>query len=240
MKKSKQNLKDSWDLWAEKYRDPFVSVHRSEDRGQLKIIVHDIIKKLSLKKGETLLDAGCGSGILLSELIKVAGIIGRGIDFSKKEVEIAKTNFPTIPFEVASLEAIPFPDHSFDKVLCYSVLLYIPKWKPAIQELLRVCKKEGMILLGDLPSIDHRFNLYWEYFKKVPKLILNWEILKNFFQYREGTPWYWMDLKSIVKYLESLGCEGQILPQPKGHRQYGGATGKYRFDILVKKGNSGK
>lgn len=234
------DFKDSWNQWAEKHRDPYLSVHRSSNREQLGIIAQDVIQKLSLKKGETLLDAGCGSGVLLSELVKLTGAIGRGIDFSEKEIEIAKSYSPSIPFEVASVESIPFPANSFDKVLCYGVLLYIEDWRPALQELLRVCKEEGVILLGDLPSVEHRFHLYWEYLKKVPKVFLHWNILKNVFQYREGTPWYWMDLKSIVKHLESLGYEGDILPQPKGHRQYGGATGQYRFDILVKKGSRKK
>jgi ubiquinone/menaquinone biosynthesis C-methylase UbiE len=230
------DLKESWNRWAEKHPDPYLSVQRSSNRGELKIIVQDVGKKLSLKKGERLLDAGCGSGVLLSKLVNEFNIIGAGIDFSEKEIGIAKSQFPNIPFEVGSVESIPFPDHSFDKVLCYGVLLYVKEWKLALQELLRVCKEGGMILLGDLPSISHRSKLYWEYLKKVPRGILHWDHLKNIFQYRGTAHWYWLDLESIVQYLKSLGWEGEILSQPKGHKQYGGITGNYRFDILVQKG----
>jgi ubiquinone/menaquinone biosynthesis C-methylase UbiE len=234
------NPRDSWNRWAERHQDPFVSVHRSSDSRKLDPIVEDIVRKLSLKKGERFLDVGCGSGVLLSELVKRAEIAGMGIDFAKKEIEIAKANFPHLPFQIGSVESIPFPDQAFDKILCYSVFHYIVEWKPALQELLRVCKDGGMILLGDLPSVRHRSKLYWEYLKKVPRVIIHWDILKNVFQYRKGTPWYWIDLGSIVHYLASLGWDGEILNQPKGHHQYGGATGKYRFDILVKKGNRKK
>jgi len=228
--------KDSWNWWAEKHRDPFLSVHRSSDKTQLDPIVKDVIKKLSLQKGERLLDVGCGSGVLLSEVVKKAEIVGAGIDFSEKEIEIAKAHFPHIPFQIGSVESIPFPNQSFDKVLCYGVLLYIEDWKPALHELLRVCKKGGMILLGDLPSDRHRSKLYWEYLKKIPKTIFRWDILRNIFSYREATPWYWMDLESMVRYLEPLGMKAEILNQPKGHHQYGGVTGNYRLDILIKKG----
>jgi ubiquinone/menaquinone biosynthesis C-methylase UbiE len=230
------DFKNSWDRWADKHRDPFLSVHRSSDKAQLDLIVKDIIEKLSPRKGEKLLDAGCGSGILLSELVRVTEIMGIGIDFSGKEIEIAKTHFPYISFRVGSVESIAFPDRSFDRVLCYGVLLYVENWKPALHELLRVSKDDGMILLGDLPSIRHRPKLYWDYLKKVPKLIFQLDLLKNIFSYREATPWYWMDLKSMVHYIESLGHQAKILHQPKGHHQYGGATGNYRFDILVRKG----
>lgn len=230
------NLKESWNRWADKHRDPYLSVHRSPEKSQLDLIVQDVIKKLSLRGGEDLIDVGCGSGVLLSELVKETGAIGKGIDFSEKEIDIAKAHFPQILFRVGSVEEIPFPDQSFDKVLCYGVLLYVENWKPALHELLRVCRNGGRILLGDLPSIRHRSKLYWEYLKKAPMAIFHWNILKNIFQYREGTPWYWMDLESIVHYLESLGLKAEILHQPKGHHQYGGVTGNYRLDILAQKG----
>lgn len=230
------NPRDSWDRWAEKHPDPFLSVHRSSDGTQLDPIVKDIMRKLSLQKGESFLDAGCGSGVLLSKLVKEAEIVGTGIDFSEKEIEIARNCFPHIPFQTGSVELIPFPDQSFEKVLCYGVLLYVENWKLGLHELLRVCKDGGSILLGDLPSIRHRSRLYWEYLKKIPKVIFRWDILKNMFSYHEATPWYWMDLESMVRYLESLGYKAEMLHQPKGHHQYGGVTGNYRFDILVKKG----
>jgi ubiquinone/menaquinone biosynthesis C-methylase UbiE len=230
--------RDSWNRWAEKHQDPFLSVHRSSDKEQLVPIVKDVIMKMSLQRGEGLLDAGCGSGVLLSELVRVAGIKGSGIDFSEEQIEIAKTHFPHIQFQVGTVESIPFPDQSFDKVLCYGVLLYLEKWKPALHELLRVCNKGGVILLGDLPSMRHRSKLYWEYLKRIPKVFFRWDILRNMFSYREATPWYWMNLESMVRYLESLGTKAEILNQPRGHRQYGGVTGNYRLDILIKKGMS--
>jgi len=200
------------------------------------MIVKDVMKKLSLQKGERLLDVGCGSGVLLSELVRKAEIVGMGMDFSEKEIEIARNCFPHVPFQMGSVELIPFPDQFFDKVLCYGVLLYVENWKPGLHELLRICKDGGMILLGDLPSIRHRSKLYWEYFKRIPRAIFRWDILKNMFSYREATPWYWMDLECMVRYIESLGYQAEILRQPNGHHQYGGVTGNYRLDIVVTKG----
>jgi ubiquinone/menaquinone biosynthesis C-methylase UbiE len=231
------DLKNSWNRWAEKHKDPYLSVHRSSEKAQLDLIVQDIIKKMSLHKEEKLLDVGCGSGVLLSKLVKETEAIGIGIDFSEKEIEIAKDHFPHIQFHVGNAESIPFPDHTFDKILCYSVLHYIKDWRPAIRELLRMCRDGGMVLLGDLPSISHRYKLYWDYLKKVPRIFLHLSLLRKSLEYREATPWYWMDLKAICRYLDTLGVKGEILPQPEGHRQYGGNTANYRLDILVRKGS---
>jgi ubiquinone/menaquinone biosynthesis C-methylase UbiE len=230
------DLKESWNRWAEKHPNPYLSVHRSSDKEQLKIIVQDVGEKLSLKKGERLLDAGCGSGVLLSKLVNEFGIIGVGIDFSEKEIGVAKSHFPQIIFYIGAVETIPFPDQSFDKVLCYSALHYLKDWKPAVLELFRVCREGGKMLLGDLPSISHRYRLYWEYLKRIPQVIFNLKLLRRNLEYREATPWFWMDLKEICRYLETLGAQGEILSQPKGHKQYGGITENYRFDILVQKG----
>jgi len=230
------NLRDSWNRWANKHRDPYLSVHRSSEKKQLDIIVKDIIKKLSLEKGQRLLDVGCGSGVLLSELVKETEIFGIGIDFSEKQIEIAKNYFHHIQFLYGNIDMIPFSDATFDKILCYSVLHCIKNWKPAIDEILRVCRNGGIILLGDLPSVSHRYKLYWDYLKKMPKILLHLSLIKKSLEYRGATPWYWMDLKAICDYLDKLGVKSKILPQPKGHRQFGGSTGNYRFDIVVQKG----
>jgi ubiquinone/menaquinone biosynthesis C-methylase UbiE len=111
------DLKNSWNRWAEKHKDPCLSVHRSSDKKHLDIIVQDIIRKLSLRRGESLLDFGCGSGVLLSELVKETEAIGIGIDFSEKEIEIAKDHFPHIQFHVGNAESIPFPDINFLRYL---------------------------------------------------------------------------------------------------------------------------
>jgi ubiquinone/menaquinone biosynthesis C-methylase UbiE len=54
-----------------------------------------------------------------------------------------------VPIEIiqASAEKLPFRDHSFDTVIATLVFCTIPNVKKAIEEMKRVCKPEGRILL---------------------------------------------------------------------------------------------
>lgn len=46
------------------------------------------------------------------------------------------------------IHAIPFPDQSFDSVVCFEVLCYSPNARTALRELVRVLKPGGHILLS--------------------------------------------------------------------------------------------
>ena len=132
------DYKKRWEEWVGKNPDLFESVERSPDLSQLEIGVKDIIKKLSLNKSDKLLDVGCGSGKLLSELVRKTGAAATGLDFSERQIEIAMRTFPDIKCVIGAAESLPMADHSFSKVLCYSVFHYVLEWKKAVREFLRV------------------------------------------------------------------------------------------------------
>ena len=73
---SKQALREPppgrqiWEDWGRSYPDPYLSVGRSSDQRELEVITRDIVRKLDLKSGDSLLDIGCGSGVLLGNILK--------------------------------------------------------------------------------------------------------------------------------------------------------------------------
>jgi ubiquinone/menaquinone biosynthesis C-methylase UbiE len=227
--------KKRWESWMNKHPDPFTSVHRGKDREQLEIGVKDVAEKLSLRKGELFLDAGCGSGLFLSEIIKKVQVTGLGVDFSESHIRFAKENFPQINFLIASVEALPFPSSCFDKILSYSVLHCLDDWKNAIDEFLRVSKKGGKILIGDIPSIRHRYRMYFDSFLGLLSSLRNLRKLREKWSYiEEVIPWNWLDLDQIKEYVGEKGFSCKIFRQPK-HRQFESITYHYRFDILIEK-----
>lgn len=111
-------------------------------------------KLLHLKKGETLLDAGCGNGIYLQELGDKFGLSGLGIDVRKNRIESArKINeylgrgdiFLTSPLEKANLRK-----RKFDKAICLEVLEHIVDDGGVLKRLSKNLK-EGALFVVSVP-----------------------------------------------------------------------------------------
>jgi len=96
-----------------------------------------------------ILDVGIGTG-RNSEILLLEGGIVEGIDISKGMINKAKEklNSQKINFIVADAgKNIPFKDASFDVVVCFRVLKYIPTWRGTVKEISRVLMKNGIFIL---------------------------------------------------------------------------------------------
>ncbi len=98
------------------------------------------------KKPSTLLDVGCGTGLLLEGFFKL-GIDVYGTEISEEAINFAS---PTLKGKISkgSILDIQYPDDHFDTVTCVDVLEHIPlrDTDKALKELYRVTKKN--LLLG--------------------------------------------------------------------------------------------
>ncbi len=108
------------------------------------------LNALALVQGESVLDAGCGTGLLLEQQALAVGAAGRaeGIDYSEDMLEHAAdrcADMPQVHLQQGSVEALPFDDASFDALSCTQTLLYVDKLDQALQEFYRVLKPGGRI-----------------------------------------------------------------------------------------------
>ena len=108
-----------------------------------------------LRPGMRLLDAGCGPGtITLGLVAAVAPGEVVGLDLSPAMVTQARAlaadrRVANARFEVADLQALPFPDASFDAAFESAVLEHVPDPTRAVAELRRVLRPGGVIGLRD-------------------------------------------------------------------------------------------
>nr|WP_320132307.1 class I SAM-dependent methyltransferase [uncultured Holophaga sp.] len=96
--------------------------------GDLDIYLFDQLLKGRFSPHSILLDAGCGAGRNLAPFLR-GGFEVHGIDRNPEALEearaLAATHVVDLPkdrFQVATLEALPQADQSFDAVICCAVL----------------------------------------------------------------------------------------------------------------------
>ena len=106
-------------------------------------------KKLFAQASGDVLDVGCGYGMNFPYLTNARSITG--IDFSSvmlnKAREVTRGAAVKVDLREGDAEALEFPDNSFDTVI--STLSTCSFYNPikALQEIRRVCKPNGKILL---------------------------------------------------------------------------------------------
>lgn len=101
-----------------------------------------IIKKIKLKKGEKILDAGCGNGKLAEHLKNCPSLYG--FDFEGYAVEEAKKkNYKQVLKR--DIVNTKYKDKEFDTTICIQVFPYLTNPEKAFKELLRITKKRIII-----------------------------------------------------------------------------------------------
>jgi SAM-dependent methyltransferase len=127
--------------------------------GDIDIYLFDQIQKGRFRPGMKILDAGCGGGRNIIWFLR-NGFEVFGIDVDARAIaDIRKSLAPNLSpenFQTANLESIPFPDASFDWVVCNAVLHFaqdrseFDRW---ISEQWRVLKPGGMFFARLASSI---------------------------------------------------------------------------------------
>jgi ubiquinone/menaquinone biosynthesis C-methylase UbiE len=110
------------------------------------------LEVLKLQTGETVLDVGCGSGLLTQDMATLVGEQGRvvGIDNSQDMLFLAEqrcSEFSQVNLKLCGIDSISEKTGDFDAVTCIQVLLYVPDVSAALSEMYRVLKPGGRIAI---------------------------------------------------------------------------------------------
>jgi len=113
-----------------------------------------------LRPGQRLLDLGCGEGRHVIAAHALDGVDAVGVDLSLQDLGTASRRLaefsaqtgeaPPALFALLAGDALrlPFPDASFDAVICSEVLEHIPDYRGALDEIARVLKPGGRLCVS--------------------------------------------------------------------------------------------
>ena len=122
-------------------------------------------KEYDLKKGDKILDVGCGKGFQLKELQNlIPGIKVFGLDISQYAIDNAHPDIKD-HIKLGCASELPFADNEFDYVFSLNTLhnLKIDKLFSAITEINRVSKNNKYICVESYRNELEKQNLlYWQ------------------------------------------------------------------------------
>jgi ubiquinone/menaquinone biosynthesis C-methylase UbiE len=126
-------------------------------RGKLRGLLRTAADLAQLRRGEAVLDVGCGTGTLAIEVQRRVGTAGRvcGIDPGPRQIARARAKAARrrapIEFQVGVIERLPFPDQTFDVVLSTLMMHHLPDdlKRQGLAEIARVLKPGGRVVIVD-------------------------------------------------------------------------------------------
>jgi SAM-dependent methyltransferase len=107
-----------------------------------------------LVPAKTVLDAACGTGYGTNILAGAGAASVVGIDRAPHVIDFARTQAQHgAEFHVGDLLDIPFPDATFDVVVCFEAIEHVTMPEPALDELRRVLAPTGLLAISS-PNRD--------------------------------------------------------------------------------------
>ena len=150
MNNSEQSAPNLADIQAKyTYRNPLLRYANQR-------FLETIDSMLAKLEFDTLLDAGCGEGIVLNAILQRFECRVVGMDYDPSRIESARKRQGKALLLTGDAHSLPFKDNSFDIISVQSVLHEIHEkqdLKKALHELKRVIKKDGLLIIGEWHSL---------------------------------------------------------------------------------------
>lgn len=129
-----------------------------------------LVRFAKVSDGQAVLDVGTGTGVVAITARRLGAKV-TGLDLTPELLAQARegakvAGHDDISWHEGDVEALPFPDASFDLVLSQFGHMFAPRPEVALNEMLRVLKPGGMIAFATWPGeqlIGRQFSLIAKY-----------------------------------------------------------------------------
>jgi ubiquinone/menaquinone biosynthesis C-methylase UbiE len=115
-----------------------------------------LVDTFEIQGGARVLDAGTGTGILHPLLLRAVGETGWVLAFDLSYEMIARAAKKTAPASLLCLQAdsakLPLASDTFDHIVCFAAFPHFADQRCALQEMARVAKKDGQLVIAHLMS----------------------------------------------------------------------------------------
>lgn len=146
---------DWWDPENQNFNDDYSLIDRKFFRDERALVLNQLH---SIKFEGKLLEVGSGRGRFCLDIAKKfpkSEVIGidlskQMVDYSNNEAKRQRLVNPT--FFVGNANNLQFVDNNFDVVLCLQVLMHIPDKIRVLNEIKRVPKRGGLIIVNQINS----------------------------------------------------------------------------------------
>ena len=132
-----------------KYYDQLTRAHRIDEMREQ---ATEVAKHI--KDGDSVLEVAPGAGYLSIELARLGNYRITGMDISKDLVEICTNNAKEagvqVDFRQGNVSEMPFPAEMFNCIVCVLAFKNFKEPTRALDEMYRVLKPGGMVLIMDL------------------------------------------------------------------------------------------
>jgi SAM-dependent methyltransferase len=143
-------------------------------------VARDIIAHFGLKPGMRVLDVGCAKGFLVKDLmLACSGLEAFGLDVSLYALMHAEKEIIG-RLHLGTAEKLPFPDNSFDCVLCLNTVHNFPRPRAikVMQEIQRISGGRAFVQVDSYHTPEQK------------EIFESWVLTADFYDYPQG----WVEL----------------------------------------------
>lgn len=113
-----------------------------------------LLEKAGIAEAKRVLEAGCGTGAILSSMNTTAQL--HGLDISRDVLNQARIHIPRSHLACGDVLNLPYPNFSFDITLCHFLMLWVKNPLQAAREMARVTRPGGNVLALAEPDYSKR------------------------------------------------------------------------------------